>query len=210
MSKHPSNRISASKDETRDAILQAAFRVLGRFGYPKTSMVDVAREAGMGRATLYLYFNSKEAIALAAMNRVNEQICGLLREIATQEVSAGMRLREMLRLRVLYRFDFAAEMVQSMDDVFRDVRAGYLARRDWYDAQETAIFANILAQGRKAGDLAFDDADQTAATLLSCTNSLLPFSLSARELRDRDDVSAQVERTTDLMLRALRHTGEKK
>ena len=39
---------------TRDRILDAAERLLARFGYKKTTMEDIAREAGLGKRTLYL------------------------------------------------------------------------------------------------------------------------------------------------------------
>ena len=47
---------------TRDRILDAAERLLARFGYKKTTMEDIAREAGLGKRTLYLHFASKEAL----------------------------------------------------------------------------------------------------------------------------------------------------
>jgi AcrR family transcriptional regulator len=170
-------------------------------------MVDVAQEAGIGRATLYLYFGSKEEIALAAMDRVNEGLRLRLVEIADQVGSAEDRLRLMLSLRVLYRFDFAAALGHNLDDVYRHIREAYLARRDHYDGVEIDIFVQILSQGRENGELDFEDARETAATLLSCTNALLPFSLSARELSDRQDVSGQVHRTADLLMKALRKPG---
>ncbi len=52
-----------SKDEvTREAILQAARRVFQKWGLNKTTMEDIAREAGKGKSTLYYYYESKDEI----------------------------------------------------------------------------------------------------------------------------------------------------
>ncbi len=50
--------------DTRDRILQAATRVFGRFGYTKTNIEDIAREAAIGKATIYHYFKNKEDVFL--------------------------------------------------------------------------------------------------------------------------------------------------
>lgn len=52
-----------SKDDiTKKAILEAAGRVFQKWGLNKTTMEDIAREAGKGKSTLYYYYSSKEEI----------------------------------------------------------------------------------------------------------------------------------------------------
>jgi AcrR family transcriptional regulator len=47
---------------TRERILTAAFTLFGRYGFKRTSMEDIASEAGLSRAGLYLQFRNKEDI----------------------------------------------------------------------------------------------------------------------------------------------------
>ncbi|MBV7409410.1 TetR/AcrR family transcriptional regulator [Maritimibacter sp. DP1N21-5] len=54
-------QISGSDDKAA-AILAAATQAFARYGYRRTSMADVAAEAGMSRAALYLHFKNKEDI----------------------------------------------------------------------------------------------------------------------------------------------------
>ncbi|WP_298491987.1 TetR/AcrR family transcriptional regulator [uncultured Maritimibacter sp.] len=49
-------------DDKAAAILAAATEAFARYGYRRTSMADVAAEAGMSRAALYLHFKNKEDI----------------------------------------------------------------------------------------------------------------------------------------------------
>src|SRR5262249_40871595 len=53
--------------QRRAAILNAARTVFARQGYASTVVDDIARQAEIGKGTLYLYFPSKEQIYLAAL-----------------------------------------------------------------------------------------------------------------------------------------------
>ena len=47
------------KDNVREAILEAAFRLFSERGYVNTSMPAIAKEAGISSANVYVYFQSK-------------------------------------------------------------------------------------------------------------------------------------------------------
>jgi TetR/AcrR family acrAB operon transcriptional repressor len=51
-----------SHDEREAQILRAATAVLIRQGYDRTTMSDIADEAGVSRGTVYLYFKGKEEL----------------------------------------------------------------------------------------------------------------------------------------------------
>jgi AcrR family transcriptional regulator len=53
----------------RERLLDAAEGCLEQFGPQKTSMEDVARAAGMSRATVYRYFANRDALLLGVASR---------------------------------------------------------------------------------------------------------------------------------------------
>lgn len=57
------------KAKMRDGILDAAMRVFADNGYHATSVSDVAEAAGLAKGTLYIYFDSKEAMTTAIVDR---------------------------------------------------------------------------------------------------------------------------------------------
>lgn len=62
------------KAEPKSAsILDAALPVFARYGFHKTTMVDIARAAGISRASLYLVFKSKEELFRAGSARAHER-----------------------------------------------------------------------------------------------------------------------------------------
>jgi AcrR family transcriptional regulator len=57
-------------DRRPDEILDAALRVFARCGLHKTNLEEVAKEAGISKGTIYLYFKDKEELFVAAAHRV--------------------------------------------------------------------------------------------------------------------------------------------
>ena len=55
------------KSERREQILAAAGRLFAAADFDSISMLDVAREAGLAKGTLYLYFQTKEQLFLALL-----------------------------------------------------------------------------------------------------------------------------------------------
>src|SRR4029450_4134783 len=53
----------------RDALLQAATRVFGKYGFDCATMEQIAREADVAKGTTYLYYRSKQSIYDAALSR---------------------------------------------------------------------------------------------------------------------------------------------
>ncbi|MDT8998628.1 TetR family transcriptional regulator [Paucibacter sp. APW11] len=54
----------SQQDKTQRQILAAAVELMSRQGFEATSMKQIAREAGIGDATIYKYFPSKEKLVL--------------------------------------------------------------------------------------------------------------------------------------------------
>lgn len=52
------------EQEKRDRILNAGYQIFGKHGYRKASTADIAKAAGISKAMLFYYFNSKKELYL--------------------------------------------------------------------------------------------------------------------------------------------------
>jgi AcrR family transcriptional regulator len=191
----------------REAVLDAALRLLGRFGYRKTTLDDLANESGIARRSIYVHFTSKEEIFLASIDRVVERMIAELQRIANEEAEASDRLWRMLVTRVMSRFDSVRNYHQSLDEMLADLRSQYLERRELYFAAETAVVAKVVDQGRRTLAWPVEDTAGTARALIVATNALLPYSLSRKELGSRAAVQSDAAAVATLLLRGVQGAG---
>lgn len=197
-------RDAAKTINTRDAILDATDRLLARYGYRKMTIDDLAREVGIGKGSVYLHFASKEEIALSHVDRIVERVKARLHAIADGKGSPETRVRKMLVERVLMRFDSVQHYSQSMNELLAQLRSRLLERRKRYFEEEARIFAKVVAEGKAAGVFRAKDPLDTGRLLIDATNALLPYSLSAYELGERDELVKKTNNVADLILNGLK------
>lgn len=196
-------RDSSGPISTRDAILDATDKLLTRFGYKKMTIDDLAHEVGIGKGSVYLHFESKEDIALSHIDRIIERLKQKLDSIASKHETATKRICEMLIERVLFRFDSVQHYTQSLNELLAVVRPKLLERRKRYFEHEAHILERVIAQGQREGSIIAGDPLELANALLSATNSLLPYSLSAYELGERDELEKRTTKIADLMVKGM-------
>jgi AcrR family transcriptional regulator len=193
----------AKRSDIRNLILDAVDVLLARFGYGKMTMEDVARQVGIGKGTIYLHFPSKEELVLSHIDRIAETVVRTLREQAASADPVDRRLRRMLILRVLVRFDSVGHYTQNLGDLLSSVRAPLLVRRQAYFEREAAVFEEVLREGARSGAFDCPEPRSAALVLIQSTNSLLPFNLTPRELGRREEVEDQAGRIADLLVKGL-------
>lgn len=189
--------------DTRDKILDAAETFVLASGFRKLTMEQLAREAGVSRATIYLHFKNKSDVALECADRLHFRMLAYLQQIAGLNGSAVERLRSVLIGRVLFAVDAARQQSSGMDRMLAATRPAYMIHRERYFANEAKVVLHLLQEGVRRGEIIVKDPDLTALALILSTNSLMPFSLSARQLKARNQIERHVSKIVDLVLSGL-------
>jgi len=138
-------------DAAREAILDAAMRLLARPGGEPVTVDLLAREAGVGKQTIYRWWDSKGEVLLDALNR-NARI-----ELPPPDTGS---LAEDLRGLLTATFRAASE--SSTAGMLRTLAAeapanphiAELLRR--YTASRREVLHGLLARGQERGELAPD------------------------------------------------------
>lgn len=82
--------------QRREAILAAAEHLFTTGPYREIQMDELARAAGIGKATLYRYFQSKEVLYLEVFERVLAGLEQQLQEVASADLAPRAALERML------------------------------------------------------------------------------------------------------------------
>lgn len=119
----------AGRGDKREVILQAGLVRFARYGFRRTSMEDIAREADISRAAVYLHFKNKEEIFRALARRLQEQAHAAAQDAAQESAPIAIRLRRILEAKmaslfdVVYGSEHAAELLDESSRICGDVSA---------------------------------------------------------------------------------------
>lgn len=196
-------KVAVQTKEVREAILDATDNLLARYGYKKMTIDDLAQEVGIGKGSIYLHFSSKEEIVLSHIDRIVERLKIELEKIVRKNIPLEEKLKRMILMRVLFRFDSVQHYTQSLNDLLAALRPKFLARRKIYFAEEANIFAAVIEQGQKEKVFRSENALEIAETFLLATNSLLPYSLNTKELGERNEIEKKTKRLANLLVQGI-------
>lgn len=92
---------SPATPETRQRILDAAIRCVQQWGIDKTSLNDIAREAGVTRPTVYNHFANRDAVVQAALLQSGHAFA----ERVKQHIAGYPRVEDKLLEALVYAFE---------------------------------------------------------------------------------------------------------
>jgi AcrR family transcriptional regulator len=161
--------------ERKQQILDAAIAVFARLGFRAARMDDVAEQAGLSKAALYLYYKSKDAIIAALLQRLFLQEFKQLQALVESE-REGLVVEQLL---VLTRQ--LATMLQWMSRLMPIAFEFYaIAGRDKqvrqflkeYFTDYRHLLARLIERGIAQGELGDIDPMATAITLTALFEGL--------------------------------------
>ncbi len=149
-------------DGTRDGILEAARRRFLRFGARKTTMDEVAREAGCSRTTLYAHFRNKEDLYASLLEQDAEEFIQEASGVLATDASAGKKIRRIVETtRHTYarnhvmRLALAADVEMSLEPV-----AHAFTREQ--EQRIVDLLRRVLDEGVEEGSLQSIDTERVA------------------------------------------------
>ena len=186
-------------DAVRDVILQAAERVFQKWGLNKTTMEDIAHEAGKGKSTLYYYFRSKEEIFDAVvMNFLGRVITKAM--AATQDVgSAKEKIKKYIATTLIDLKSYSSVYSIVRNEIKRN--HSFIERmRDQFDPREEEFIRGILQSGLRSGELTFFDEKELDSALKAMIGII--HALEIYLLVENDDLS-QIDIAAKLVVEGL-------
>ncbi len=169
----PLGRVARKRQRRVNEILRVAAEVLSEKGYYNASLEEIADRLDLAKASLYHYFDSKEALLTACLGLVAEEAISRLSVIASGPGTAPERLRQLI-----------VEQLGIITVEFPELARLFLAHLEWpgavqeriseWHTRHDDIFRSVIEEGTKAGELAHIDVSIVRHNLIGALN-FVPF-----------------------------------
>ncbi len=163
-------------------LIRSAYKVMGEKGLRHLSLQDVADEAGVSKAILPYYFDSKENLTLLTMRWVLARVAGRIREAIDGVETAEEKVAAMVDAIFV-----SPESNRRFYLVFFDF-LGYAARNDRFaDVGATfheicnGLYAEVIRLGQEEGAFPGSDASEDATVVRALIDGLF-----TQWIQDRD------------------------
>jgi AcrR family transcriptional regulator len=170
----------------RTEIVDAARTIFARRGFAHGIMDEIAREAGVAKGTLYLYFRSKTEIYRAVLDHDMRA----LRESTLERLDAAKGLRDKIRAFALARLERAEankEFFRIMDSEGGALSYSRSQYRDWL-REPVLRLAAAISKAAEQGKIRRVDPEKTAWLIADMTRGTIQ-----RRLLSQSETSTAVD-----------------
>jgi TetR/AcrR family fatty acid metabolism transcriptional regulator len=153
-SDHPSLPGHREADGKAERILEAAVRVFSRKEYSNATVQDVAREASVGKGTVYLYYDSKSDLLEEVVAKSMIEFHSGLSRIKEQNLSGKQTLEAICRFTLEYacgNHELAHFLMENRSNVRDTFRERFRGLRDRIVDELRVVVQRELDAGTMAG-----------------------------------------------------------
>lgn len=198
------SRFPAGADPVkRGQILDGAKQVFMKMGFDAASMNDVTREAGVSKGTIYVYFQSKEDLFAALIEREKGRFTEALRDILAESKDAEQGLRRFAT--VFINQIVSTDMIPAMRTVLGVVdRMPGLCHRFLSNAPANArsVLEDFIRRQIEEGALKTEDPDLAARQFIDLSTGTYFKQRLFGEMR-RDPTREEVDRVVQSAVRVF-------
>jgi AcrR family transcriptional regulator len=164
------------RDAKSSLILDAALKMFAEKGFHETRLDDIAAAAGFSKASLYNYYEDKEAIFLHILIRMHEKISESLKV----EIQKNRHIRENLNamIRSIFRiFNENFSFSMSMSDLkiiaptsiekFQKHHEQLMSHFKQHSKEIAELSISVFSMGRQRGEIATLVDDKTLAQFVT-------------------------------------------
>ena len=191
------------REATRQRIIHEAAGEFARLGFDQANINTIAELAGIGKGTIYLYFENKRELFLTMLRYIAQAQMTSIRLSLAREGTLQQRLE-----RLFCAFVHLAEQESDSFNVY--MSALYGVNRAFQDEATkllrdyVAVIALMLEESRTRGEITCSNIEATALMVLSLTESYV---LSARVLgRSEQVIALEAGNVARLILRGINST----
>jgi len=174
------------KQEVRAQIVGVARKIFTRYGFRKTTMEEIAAASRKGKSSIYYYFQSKEEIFRAVVEREAEELKIQLDRTIRKDDDPIDKLKTYILFR-LHHVKTVEIFYAALNDEYLSNMDFILEIRRQFDLQERQVVKEILEEGMRKGTFQVVSSEIGAIAIATMMKGLeLPLLLSDEHKTDRE------------------------
>ncbi len=141
----------ADLNQRRHAIFEGSLSLFLQKGFRETTMQEIARAAGMGKSTLYDYFQTKDEILISFVEDAIYDLTEQAKQIADQDLPADEKLHQVLRAHLAYLMankEFYLKMTFEVQRLALESQQRIQDQRHAYQDLICKLIEEAVRQGR--------------------------------------------------------------
>jgi AcrR family transcriptional regulator len=161
----------AQHEEAKMKIIDIARNIFTHFGFKKTTMEEIAHATRKGKSSIYYYFNSKEDIFKAVVEKEAEE----LKEELYRKISEIEDPIDRLKVYITVRM----RKLNQLTNFYSALKSDYLSHLEFieqirksYDLDEIRVVAGIIQDGIESGKFAVEDPQLSAVAIVTAMKGL--------------------------------------
>ena len=188
------------REATRRRIISEAAGEFARLGFDQANINTIAEQAGIGKGTIYLYFENKRELFLAMLRHIAQSQLAIIRTALAVDGTIYERLKRLFLAFVQLAEEDSNSFNVSMSALY-GVNRAFKTEATKLLRDYVAVIALMLAQCQERGEITAPDIEAKALMVLSLTESYV---LSAKVLgKTQQEIAAQADQAAQLILTGL-------
>jgi AcrR family transcriptional regulator len=158
-------------EEARLKIIEISRKIFTHFGFKKTTMEEIALATRKGKSSIYYYFNSKEDIFKAVVEKEAEELKAEL----YKKIEGVDDPIERLKIYITVRM----RKLNKLTNFYTAIKSDYLSHfefieqlRKSYDLDEVRVVSGIIQEGIEKGKFSVDDPHLSAVAIVTAMKGL--------------------------------------
>lgn len=175
--------MNSLREQRRAEIMEAAIKVFGEYGYHQGKVEEIAKYAGIGKGTIYEYFDSKKDIFHYSLRYIFQSYTGGIKQSVEMETTTRGKLIVLLD----YHYEFIRTYSEMMERSFSHFENILVEIRPYVEENGKNIYnfiLNIIMEGIEKGELR-PDLDKEVASII-----ILGIMSSSHLKRDLADIGS--------------------
>lgn len=160
-----------NENTSSEKIVQAAERLIRKYGYRKTTVTDVAKELGLSAANVYRFYRFKDDLRRAVVTRLLDENYIMALNINRLPMPSTSRIKKLLRKQLLMTVD----VINNHHKIHELILLALLRDEDllaFHMHRLSDVLADMIVDGICDGEFADQDPHETSLVFIFATAAL--------------------------------------